>query len=209
MRAVIIAIDGPAAAGKGTLARRIAAAMGLPYLDTGLLYRAVGRLVLDAGADPADVDAATRAALALREADLARGDLRGPEADRAASQVASIPSVRAALLDYQRHYGDTHGAVLDGRDIGTIVFPHADVKLFVTASLEARAQRRHAELAGRGEAVAMADVRADLAARDEADRNRTAAPLRPAADAAMFDTTDMDADTAFAKALELVKGRMG
>ncbi len=202
---MIIAIDGPAAAGKGTLARRIAAALGLPYLDTGLLYRAVGRRVLDTGADPADVEAATAAARSLTEADFQRRDLRGPEADKAASQVASIPAVRAALLDFQRHYGTQKGAVLDGRDIGTIIFPNADVKLFVTASLEARTQRRHAEILGRGEATSIEDVRADLAARDEADRTRAAAPLKPADDATLFDTSDMDADTAFAKALELVK----
>jgi cytidylate kinase len=206
---MIIAIDGPAAAGKGTLARRIAAALGLPYLDTGLLYRAVGRLVLDAGADPADVAAATDAAYRLTEADLARADLRGPEADRAASQVASIPGVRAALLDYQRRYGGMNGAVLDGRDIGTIVFPRAEIKLFVTASLEARAARRHAELTARGEAVPMAAVRADLAARDEADANRKAAPLKPAADATLFDTTGMDADAAFGQALDLIRRKTG
>jgi len=204
---MIIAIDGPAAAGKGTLARRIAAALGLPYLDTGLLYRATGRLVLDAGADPADASAAAAAARALTEADLRRPDLRGPDADRAASQVASIPQVRAALLDYQRRYGSENGAVLDGRDIGTIVFPDADVKLFVTASLEARAARRHRELLLRGEAVTLDEVRADLATRDEADANRTAAPLKPAADAVLFDTTDMDAETAFAQALELVRAK--
>jgi cytidylate kinase len=202
---MIIAIDGPAAAGKGTLARRIAAALSLPYLDTGLLYRAVGRLVLDAGAEPADPAAAVAAAGRLTEQDLKRHDLRGPEADKAASAVASIPGVRAALLDYQRHYGNTNGAVLDGRDIGTIVFPNADVKLFVTASLAARAIRRHTELVGRGETVTIAEVQADLAARDEADRNRTAAPLKPAPDATQFDTTNMDADTAFSKALELIK----
>jgi len=202
---VIVAIDGPAAAGKGTLARRIAAALGLPYLDTGLLYRAVGRLVLDAGANPADPAAAIAAAERLAEADLRRPDLRSAEADRAASQVASIPGVRAALLDYQRRYGGRHGAVLDGRDIGTIVFPHAEVKLFVTASLEARAARRHAELTGRGETVGIAAVQADLAARDEADANRAAAPLRPAADAVLFDTTGMDADAAFERAIELIR----
>jgi len=204
---MIIAIDGPAAAGKGTLARRIATALGLPYLDTGLLYRATGRLVLDAGADPADASAAAAAARALSEADLRRADLRGPDADRAASQVASIPEVRAALLDYQRRYGSAHGAVLDGRDIGTIVFPDAQVKLFVTASLEARAARRHRELFLRGEAATLEDVRADLAARDEADANRKAAPLKPAADAVLFDTTDMDAETAFDRALALVRAR--
>jgi cytidylate kinase len=205
---MIIAIDGPAAAGKGTLARRIAAALNLPYLDTGLLYRAVGRLVLDAGEDPASHEAATRAARGLRETELLRTDLRGPEADKAASQVASIPGVRAALLDYQRHYGDRFGAVLDGRDIGTIVFPHADIKLFVTATVEARARRRHAELLQRGETVSLDAVKADLEARDEADRNRAAAPLRPAENAAIFDTTEMDADTAFAKAFSLIKDKM-
>jgi len=206
---MIIAIDGPAAAGKGTLARRIAAALGLPYLDTGLLYRGVGRLVLDAGGDPANEQDAAKAARALAEADLRRGDLRGADADKAASQVASIPAVRAALLDYQRHYGSKNGAVLDGRDIGTIVFPNADVKLFVTASLAARAERRHQELLRRGEAVALEDVRADLAARDEADANRKAAPLKPAVDAVLFDTTEMDADTAFERALALIKGAHG
>jgi len=205
---MIIAIDGPAAAGKGTLARRIAAALKLPYLDTGLLYRAVGRLVLDAGQDPADQDAAIRAARRLREAELLRNDLRGPEADKAASQVAGIAGVRAALLDYQRHYGGLHGAVLDGRDIGTIVFPDADIKLFVTATVEARARRRHAELLARGEAVSLDEVRADLEARDEADRTRAAAPLRPAENAAIFDTTEMDADTAFSKALALIEEKL-
>lgn len=206
---MIIAIDGPAAAGKGTLARRIAAVLHLPYLDTGLLYRAVGRLVLDAARDPADPEAAIAAARALTETDLARNDLRGPEADRAASQVASIPGVRAALLDYQRQYGDRNGAVLDGRDIGTIVFPHADVKLFVTASLEARAERRHTELLQRGERISLEAVKNDLKSRDEADRNRAAAPLIPATDATQFDTTHMDAETALAQALELIRNKRG
>ncbi len=204
---MIIAIDGPAAAGKGTLARRIAGALGLPYLDTGLLYRAVGRRVLDAGADPADVEAAAAAARALQPADLARADLRGGAADKAASTVASIPAVRAALLEFQRGFARAHGGVLDGRDIGTIIFPNADVKLFVSASLPARAMRRHAELQLRGDATTLSEVEADLAARDEADANRKAAPLVPAADAILFDTTDMDADTAFARALELINTR--
>ncbi|GLR66449.1 cytidylate kinase [Acidocella aquatica] len=205
---MIIAIDGPAAAGKGTLARRIAAALGLPYLDTGMLYRAVGRLVLEAGGDPADPVAATAAAKALRAADFARGDLRDAAASKAASQVASIPEVRAALLAFQRQFGNENGAVLDGRDIGTIIFPEADVKLFVTASLEARAGRRHAELCAKGDEVSLEAVREDLAARDEADARRAAAPLVAAADAILFDTTEMDADAAFARALALIEARV-
>jgi cytidylate kinase len=161
--------------------------------------------VLDAAQNPADPAAATAAAKALAEADLARTDLRGPDADRAASQVASIPGVRAALLDYQRHYGDKNGAVLDGRDIGTIVFPHADIKLFVTASIEARAARRHAELLHRGAAISLDAVKEDLKLRDEADRNRTAAPLKRAPDATEVDTTYMNAETAFEHALQLIR----
>ncbi len=205
---MIIAIDGPAAAGKGTLARRIAAALDLPYLDTGLLYRAVGRRVLDTGADPANPEAATEAAKSLTSADLTRTDLRGGPADKAASQVASIPGVRAALLEFQRHFGTANGAVLDGRDIGTVIFPNADVKFFVTASLEARAQRRHAELLGRGQDVTLEAVQTDLAARDAADANRKAAPLVAAADAMQFDTTELDADAAFDRAMALIKGRV-
>ena len=205
---MIIAIDGPAAAGKGTLARRIAAALNLPYLDTGLLYRAVGRRVLDAGADPADPEAATQAAKSLALSDLDRADLRGGPADKAASQVASIPGVRSALLEFQRHFGNTSGAVLDGRDIGTIIFPNADVKLFVTASLQARAQRRHAELLGRFHDVTLEAVQADLAARDEADANRKAAPLVAADDAMHLDTTALDAEAAFVRAMEMIKGRL-
>ena len=204
---MIIAIDGPAAAGKGTLARRLASALGLPYLDTGLLYRAVGRLALDAGADPADPNAAARAAQSLKRADLDRDDLRDSIASKAASQVASIPAVRAALLEFQRNFGRETGAVLDGRDIGTIIFPNADIKLFVTADLHARAARRHAELAAKGDPITLSAVQADLAARDEADRNRQAAPLIPASDATTFDTTNMDADTAFEKALEIIKAK--
>jgi cytidylate kinase len=205
---MIIAIDGPAAAGKGTLARRIAAALALPYLDTGLLYRAVGRRVLDAGAPPADPLAAANAAAALTPSDLVRNDLRTPAVDKAASTVASIPAVRAALLEFQRRFGNENGAVLDGRDIGTIIFPNATVKLFVIASLEARARRRHAELHAKGETISLRSVHEDLAARDEADRNRAAAPLVPAADAIIFDTTELDADTAFAKALDLINTRL-
>ena len=152
-----IAIDGPAAAGKGTLARRLAAALDLPYLDTGLLYRAVARRVLDAGADPADPAEAEAAASHLHAADLARTDLRGPEADVAASKVAIHPGVRAALLAFQRGFA-ADGAVLDGRDIGTVIMPDAQVKLFITASASARAERRWRELQGRGVTVPLDQV---------------------------------------------------
>ncbi len=203
---LIIAVDGPAAAGKGTLARRLASHFALPYLDTGLLYRATGRRVLDAGHDPADHGHAAQAATTLTPEDLARGDLRGPEADRAASAVASIPAVRAALLDFQRNFGARHGAVLDGRDIGTHVFPNAPVKLFVTASPEARGQRRHAELLARGAQADLAEVTAEIIARDHADRTRAAAPMQAADDAVTLDTTEMNAEEALAAALAAITG---
>ncbi len=201
---MIVAIDGPAAAGKGTLARRLAEALGLPYLDTGLLYRAVGRRVLDVGDDPADPAAAEAQARALQAADLARADLRNSAADTAASQVASIPGVRAALLLFQRSFADRGGAVLDGRDIGTVIFPDAEVKLFVTASLEVRAERRRRELQARGTAVSLKAVMEDMRARDARDEARTAAPLRPAADAVLLDTSALDADAAFAAAMAAI-----
>ena len=201
---LIIAVDGPAAAGKGTLARRLAAHFALPYLDTGLLYRATGRRVLNAGGDPRDPAAAEAAARTLEPADLERDDLRMPEVDRAASAVASIPGVRAALLDFQRDFGSAHGAVLDGRDIGTQVFPNAKVKLFVTASAAARGLRRYKELIGRGLPADLAEVTREIEARDEADRTRAAAPLVPAPDAMLLDTTKLDADAAFAAAIALI-----
>lgn len=200
----VIAIDGPAAAGKGTLARRIAEALGLPYLDTGLLYRAVGRRVLDAGGDPRDPATAEAQAQALQPTDLERDDLRGPAADAAAASVAAIPGVRAALLDFQRGFGARGGAVLDGRDIGTVIFPDAPVKLFVTASLAERARRRWAELRGRGGAAALAEVEADLQARD----TRDAPNMRQADDAVLLDTTSLDADAAFRAAMETIRGRL-
>lgn len=203
---LVIAVDGPAAAGKGTLARRLAAALGLPHLDTGLLYRAVGRLVLDRGGDPRDAAQALAAAQALTAADLGRPGLRGPEADRAASAVAAIPAVRAALLEFQRGFGRTHGAVLDGRDIGTVVFPDAPVKLFLVAAPSERARRRWLE---RQAAVDLAVVEADIQARDAQDSSRAVAPLRPAEDALVLDTTTLDADAAFAAALALVRRKLG
>ncbi len=203
---LVVAIDGPAAAGKGTLARRLAAGLGLAYLDTGLLYRAVGRRMLDAGLAPSDPVAAEAAARALTPADLARTDLRGAEADRASSLVAKVPGVRAALLAFQRGFA-SQGAVLDGRDIGTVVVPGAQVKLFVTADLAARAHRRWLELRARGVATPLTQVEAELRARDVQDAARQAAPLVAASDAIILDTTLLDADAVFAAAMEIVRGR--
>ena len=203
----IVAIDGPAAAGKGTLARRLAAHLNLPYLDTGLLYRATARRLLDSGAKADDPGATEAAALALLPADLDRTDLRTPEVDRAAAGVASIPAVRAALLEFQRQFGREHGAVLDGRDIGTIIFPEARAKLFVHASVEARASRRWLELQARGVKADLETVRQDMEARDAADASRAAAPLRAASDAFVLDTTHQDANQAFVAALAYVRGR--
>ncbi len=204
----IIAIDGPAAAGKGTLARRLASTLDLPYLDTGLLYRAVGRLVLDHGGDPADVAAARAAACALTPADLARDDLRGPQADAAATAVASIAGVRTILLAFQRAFGVREGGVLDGRDIGTVIFPDAAAKLFVTANLTERARRRWLELRAKGVDATLDTVEEDIRQRDERDAARAAAPLRAADDAYILDTTAMDADAAFNVALSVIKARL-
>jgi cytidylate kinase len=204
---LIVAIDGPAAAGKGTLARRLAAALSLPYLDTGLLYRATARRLLDSGAEPGDPAAAIAAAETLAPADLARGDLRTPAVDRAAASVASIPGVRAALLAFQRGFGQAGGAVLDGRDIGTVIFPDAGVKLFVTASVAARAERRWRELLARNVAADLRTVTEDMAARDAADAARAAAPLRPAQDAVTLDTTLLTPDEAFARAMAIIGAR--
>jgi cytidylate kinase len=204
----IVAIDGPAAAGKGTLARRLAATIGLPYLDTGLLYRAVGRRVLDLDGDPGDPVAAETAARSLRPEDLQRSDLRGPLADAAAASVASIPNVRAALLSFQRDFAERDGAVLDGRDIGTVIFPDAAAKLFVTATLEQRARRRWLELRARDSNADIATVEADMRQRDAKDAARTAAPLRAADDAYQLDTSALDADAAFQAALVFVRSRI-
>ncbi len=213
---MIVAIDGPSASGKGTLARRLAAALDFAYLDTGLLYRAVGAAVLAAGGDPAEPGAAVAAARNLDPAaldpalDLA--PLRREAIGQAASMVAPIPEVRAALLDHQRRFaaappGARSGAVLDGRDIGTVVCPQAEVKIFITASAEERARRRHKELLERGEASIYARVVAELRERDHRDSERAAAPLRPAEDAEVLDTDALGADETFQAALEIVEAK--
>lgn len=204
----VIAVDGPAAAGKGTLARRLAAHFGLPCLDTGLLYRAVGRRVLDAAGDPADAATAEAAARALSAEDLQRDDLRGPACDRAASEVAAVPGVRAALLDFQRAFARRRGAVLDGRDIGTVVFPDATAKLFVTASAEVRGRRRWLELQARGVPAELAQVTEQMRARDAQDAGRATAPLVAAEDAMLLDTTELNAEAAFRQALALLAHKL-
>jgi len=203
-RPLVIAVDGPAAAGKGTLAKALAAKLGLPYLDTGLLYRAVARRMVNAGLDPAG-DASAEAQ-ALQQADLARTDLRVPEIDRGASLVAAQPAVRAALLDRQRVFASETGAVVDGRDIGTVVFPDADVKFFITASPRTRALRRHRQVAGETplEGSALEAAVSELVARDARDSSRETAPLIQAADAALIETDGLSAAEVLDKACEIV-----
>ncbi|MEM8997694.1 MAG: (d)CMP kinase [Acidobacteriota bacterium] len=196
-----VALDGPAAAGKGTLARALAERFGLAHLDTGLLYRAVGAKARDA-ADPFSTGDAVAAAAALSDDDLARDDLRTGPAGEAASIVAAIPQVRTLLLDYQRAFARRHGgAVLDGRDIGTVVCPEADVKIFVTASDETRARRRQAELPH----MTYEAVLEDLRRRDARDAGRADAPMRAADDALLLDTTELTIDRAIAEAAALIK----
>ena len=207
---MIIAIDGPAAAGKSTLARRIARDLGFAYLDTGLLYRATGKRVLEAGADPEDAAAAEQQARALEPRDLERPDLRTDAVAQAASKVSAVPGVRAALLDFQRSFAvhppeGAKGAVLDGRDIGTVVCPDADVKLFVTASDEVRARRRFKELQENDPDVIYARVLEEMRERDARDRSRAAAPLEPAEDAILLDTSDLNADEVFVKAFDIIQ----
>ncbi len=202
---MIIAIDGPAASGKGTLGRRLAAHFRLPHLDTGLLYRATGLSVLRAGGDPADEAAAAAAAQVLAPGDLDDPTLRGDAAAQAGSKVAAIPGVRAALLDFQRAFADRPpGAVLDGRDIGTVVCPDADAKFFVTASMDVRAARRFKELRESGEEVIYAAVLQDMERRDQRDSGRTVAPLKPADDALFLDSSDLTTDQAFERALAFI-----
>jgi cytidylate kinase len=202
---MIIAIDGPAASGKGTLARRLAAHYGLPHLDTGLLYRATARVLLDEGSRLDDVEAAVRSARGLALLEFEEDRLRGREMGEAASVVAALPPVREALIDMQRAFaGREQGAVLDGRDIGTVIAPEATVKIFVTASPDARAQRRALELRGRGEKVDYASILEDIKKRDKRDSERVLAPLKPASDAHLLDTTDLNVEAAFAAALKIV-----
>lgn len=211
---MIIAIDGPAGAGKGTLARRLAEALDYAYLDTGSIYRAVGARLLDAGAHASDRRAALNAARNLDPADLDRPDLRRETVSEAASEVAVQPDVRQALLEFQRHFAASppegkKGAVLDGRDVGTVVCPRADAKLFLTATPEARAERRHKELQESGVESIYARVLEDIKARDERDSRRTAAPLKPAEDAVTLDTTALNADEVFAQALRIIAEKTG
>lgn len=189
-----VAIDGPAAAGKGTISKAVAAHFGFAHLDTGLLYRAVGAKTL-AGADP------IAAARSLTPADM-QGNLRTPDVAQAASKVAVIAEVRAALVDFQRNFAARDGgAVLDGRDIGTVICPDADVKLFVTASAEVRAERRFLELSAKDHDVSRDQVLADVIARDKRDREREEAPLKPAVDAVIVDTSDLSIEDAVAQAI--------
>ncbi len=207
---MLIAIDGPAASGKGTLGRLIAAHYKLPHLDTGKLYRAVARDTLRAGGEPADAKAALAAAKALDPATLDDPALMGGGIGEAASIVASHPGVREALSAYQRAFaGQLGGAVIDGRDIGTVICPDADVKLFVTASADTRAVRRYRELREAGHDVTEADVLADIERRDERDKARAISPLRKARDAYLLDTTNLDIDAAFKAAIALIDAAMG
>jgi cytidylate kinase len=210
---MIIAVDGPAAAGKGTLARRLAQHFGLAYLDTGSLYRAAGLRALEAG-DPRDPDVAAKAARSVAIDDVSDPRLRTEAVGEAASIVAAMPAVRAALLDLQRDFarhppGGAKGAVLDGRDIATVVCPEADAKIFVWASVEARATRRFKELQGADSGTIYGRVLEDMKTRDARDSGRKAAPLQQAPDALALDTTALDADAAFVAALAFVAGRLG
>jgi CMP/dCMP kinase len=203
---MILAIDGPAASGKGTLGKLLAGHYGLRHLDTGLIYRAVAKAVLDAGHSPDDRACAVAAAEALDPGRFGEAALKRQAVGEAASLVSAIPEVRKVVLAFQREFGRTPpGAVLDGRDIGTVIFPDADVKIFVTATPEVRARRRAAELAQAGERINAADVLADIRRRDERDTKRAIAPLKAAPDAHLLDTTHLDIDAAFRAAIDIVE----
>ena len=207
---MIIAIDGPAASGKGTLAKRIAAHFNLPHLDTGLLYRAVARDLRQRGGNLEDSQLAAALARDLDPATLDDPSLRGPQLGEAASLVAKFPEVRTALLGVQRTFAaQPRGAVLDGRDIGTVVCPQATVKLYVTATPEVRARRRHLEMVGRGETVDYAVVLADIQRRDARDAGRDSAPMRPACDAILLDSSNLDIETAFEMAVGAITRKVG
>lgn len=210
----VIAIDGPAASGKGTLARQLARHYGFAYLDTGSLYRAVGQAVLAAGGNPADEAAALAAAGALDIGKIDERAIRSREAGEAASLVAAMPGVRAAILHFQRDFaakppGGEPGAVLDGRDIGTVVCPDARAKLFVTASPEVRAHRRWLELNGSGSPVSEAQILDDIRDRDRRDAERAASPMKPADDAHLLDTSDLSIEAAFGAAVAIIDKAMG
>ncbi len=203
---MIIAVDGPAASGKGTIARRIADVYGLHHLDTGLIYRAVAKAVIDAGHSPDNAERAIAAAVALDPTEFDEKSLKAQPITEAASVVAAIPEVRQALMNFQRQFATKPpGAVLDGRDIGTVIAPGADVKLFVVATPGERAKRRALELRARGEPVEEQDILADLLRRDERDSRRTAAPLKAAPDAHLLDTTHLSIDAAFRAAVEIIE----
>ena len=205
---MIVAIDGTSSSGKGTLARRLAAHLGLPHLDTGLLYRAVAAAALDAGGDPGDAALCVRLAEGVDPARFDEDRLRGADVGAAASVVASLGPVRQALFRFQRDFAYQHGgAVLDGRDIGTVIAPDAQVKFWVDAAPEERARRRHAELAGRGEQVAYETVLAQVRERDHRDSTRADAPSKPADDAVHIDTTNLTPDEGFELALAVVRAR--
>ena len=212
-RGFVITVDGPSAAGKGTLARRLAQHFGYDFLDTGALYRGVGLAVLRQGLDPADQKVATAAAKALTPEILGDPAIRAESTSTAASKVAAIPSVRAAILNWQRDFArnaarDSGGAVLDGRDIGTVVCPDADAKLFITASVQARADRRVKELQARGETAIYARVLQDMQERDARDQGRSISPTKPATDALIIDTSDLTADQVFERALAFIASKM-
>ena len=203
---MIIAIDGPAASGKGTLGSRLAQHYGLRHLDTGLLYRAVAKAVLDAGQSPQDKDASIKAARALDHAHIDRRAVQSDAIGTAASIVSAFPEVRALLLEYQRAFAaKPPGAVLDGRDIGTVVVPQADVKIFLTASAEQRARRRTKEIEKRGEIADFDGILNDIRKRDERDTIRAISPLKPAKDAHLLDTTHLDIDAAIRAAIDIVE----
>lgn len=207
-RSLVIAVDGPAASGKGTLAKRLAGHYGLPWLDTGSLYRKVALAMLDAGHDIRDADAASAIATSFDDAGFDEDRLRGREVGEAASVVAAMPAVRAGLIERQRGFAaQDSGAVLDGRDIGTVICPGATAKLFVTATPEVRAARRQKELVGRGEPATFEGILADIRRRDARDSGRADAPLKAADDAVVLDTSALTVEEAVAAAIAIVESR--